>query len=140
MGCGEAHWESSVSICEAFGSTPSTGENRSTQRDTESGDPRLSLLFLYSHNIGAQAGCAVCGQDRRQSASALPLLSSATASLGGGQRRAALAMLGGAHFLGMKEAVRRAGSFMAQKRFQQPKPGKAALDCSRPPGMTLDEL
>lgn len=30
--------------------------------------------------------------------------------------------------------------FMAQKRFQQPKPGKAALDCSRPPGMTLDEL
>lgn len=140
MGCGEAHWESSISICEAFGSTPSTGENRSKQRDTESGDPRLSLLFLYSHSIGAQAGCAVCGQDRRQRASALPLLSLATASLGGEQRRAALAMLGGAHFLGKKEAVRHAGSFMAQKRFQQPKPGQAALDCSRPPGMTLDEL
>lgn len=69
--------------------------------DTENGDPRLSPPFLYSHSIGVQAGCAVCGQDRRQSASALPQLSLATANLGGGQRRAALAMLGGAHFLGM---------------------------------------
>lgn len=45
---------------------------------------------------------------------------------------------GGACFLGMQEATVRAGPFMAQRRFQQLKAGKAALDSSQPTGVTLD--
>lgn len=78
---------------ETLDSTPSTrGKQKHPGKALRVETPGPDLSFLDSHSRRAQAGWAGVARTGGRVSLPLPLLLSATASLGGGQRRAALAV------------------------------------------------